>query len=480
MAGIALFRADASSSIGSGHVRRCIAIAQALRGWRCHFAVSEESLTTVPELAHGAFDVRVLTPAAHFDPSALSACLPDGCDLLVVDHYGIDCKYETSVPIHQVLAIDDLANRPHDCDVLVDATPGRISGAYQGLVPSDATLLLGGAYAPLRTAFAIARERRRGRRIGRRLFVNFGGTDPDDVTGQVLDTLAAMTRPDGLEVDVVIGHGTRHGAAIADRVAEMDFVRLHVAPPEPAAIMLGCDVAIGAGGVSALERCALGLPSVLMVIAENQRLVTEGVVRGGGGVFASTAADAVHMALDLVNEPGTLDRTGRSAMVLCDGRGAARIALWIDPSTANDGRSVRLRPAVAEDESRVLAWQRQPGTRRYAREPRVPTENEHHAWFVARLADPDCLLNILLHGSEAAGVIRLDRREEGYEISVNVDSSCQGQGIGRAGLSLARRLIPEVSILAHVKGDNTASRALFRRAGYKVEGAWLVDRPQAP
>ena len=480
---LALFRADASAAIGSGHVRRCLSVAAALKrdGWTCRFAVGEESLTVVPELIAGDFETRALKPAALRDPEELHRSAPEGCDLLVVDHYGLDRAYESSARrfARQVLAIDDLADRDHDCDALVDATAGRNAGDYAAHVPARADLLLGPAYAPLRPEFAIARARRTTHsRDHRRMLINFGGTDPDDATGSVLAALSDMRLPADLHVDVVLGHGARHAAQVTARISAMsDRFQLHLDAPDMVALLAASDIAIGAGGVSALERCCLGLPSILIVIADNQRLVAASLAGAGAARLARVGKDAAQQAIALLEDRPAQRSMTTIAASLCDGRGAARIAAWIDPERAKDGAPVRLRPVTADDEAVTLAWQQQPETRRFARDARVPTPEEHRAWFAARRIHPDCLYNIVLHGDEPAGTVRLDRRDGGWEVSIGIDAARHGIGLGRSALALARRLVPEAPLLAEILPGNDASRALFARAGYAKDGPWYVNRP---
>lgn len=480
---LALFRADASAAIGSGHVRRCLSVAAALKrdGWACRFAVAEESLAVVPELIAGEFETRALEPAALRDVGSLARSTPDGCDLAVVDHYGLDRTYEASLRgfAQRVLVIDDLADRDHDCDVLIDATAGRYVDDYVPHVPGGTDILLGPAYAPLRPAFAALSARRATHlRDHRRMLINFGGTDPDDATGAVLTALSTMRVPDDLHIDVVLGHGARHAARATKQLAAMsDHFRLHLDAPDMALLLAEADIAIGAGGVSALERCCLGVPSILIVIADNQRLVASSLAKAGAAQIARDAADAVARAMTLLENRAARNAMAAAAASLCDGRGAARIAIWIDPEHAKDGKIVRLRPVAADDEAMTLAWQKQPETRRFARDARVPTADEHRAWFAAKSADPDCLFNIVLHGGAPVGTIRLDRRDAGWEVSISVDTALHGAGIGRAALALARRLVPEAPLLAQILSGNEASHVLFARAGYVQDGSWYVNRP---
>jgi RimJ/RimL family protein N-acetyltransferase len=160
----------------------------------------------------------------------------------------------------------------------------------------------------------------------------------------------------------------------------------------------------------------------------------------------------------------------RSA-VICDGRGAQRIAMRIQPEKVVGGKPVWLRPATPDDLEITYEWQTQPETRRFGRNNAVPTRAEHESWFSARLQDPASILNVIVCDGEAVGTLRLDRLDWlAYEISIVVSTSFYGRGIGLAVLELARRLVPEARLKAEILPGNTRSEALFTKAGYLPTG----------
>jgi UDP-2,4-diacetamido-2,4,6-trideoxy-beta-L-altropyranose hydrolase len=479
---IALIRADASATIGTGHVRRCLALAHALARarWTCRFAVGEESLVVVPELLETRFEVRTLPPGASRNARALAATAGE-CDLLIVDHYGLDRAFETDCRrfARRILVIDDLPGRNHDADALVDPTPGRSAEARLGHAPAGASLLVGPAFAPLRSELSAARFRPREKKVGeRRLVVSFGGTDPDDATGRFLEALTDTPLP-GWRVDLILGRGARHAARVREIASRAGkHIQFHLDPPHMVELLAGADLALGAGGVSALERCCLGLPSVLLVIADNQRGAADALAAAGAVAPAADTREAMAAVRALASDEARRARMAAAAMALCDGRGAQRIMLRLDPPRARDDRPVFLQPATMGDSDMLLHWQRQPETRRYARVPMPPDEATHRAWFAARLASPDCLPNIVFHDTEPAGMLRLDRKgEKGWEVSILIDAARHGRGIGAAALAAARRLVPEASLLAEVLPENTASHALFARAGYRRMNGWYEAKP---
>ncbi len=486
----AVFRADASAAIGAGHVRRCLALAQALEGegWRIAFAAGAGSREAVPELAGRGRRVLDLAADEADEAAALAARWPEGCELLVVDHYGRDARFESACRpwARRILAIDDLAGRAHDCDLLVDpSAPGDTEAARPGRA-AGCRALLGPAYALLRPEFAdlrLAMAARPSRAERPRILISLGATDPRNATGRVLRDFADS--PFSADIDVVLGGGAPHLAEVRAAAARLrPEAKVHVEPPRPWDLMAAADLAVGAPGTAAWERACLGLPGVLIVTADNQRGVAARLADAGAAVVLGDAAAlqpgaVVGAVAALAADDARRHGMSRRARALCDGLGARRVAAEVDPPRARDGAPVRLRPAAMADAEPMLAWQRHPGTRRFARNPRVPERDEHLAWLAAKLDDPGCILNLVLHHDEAAGVLRLDRLKAGaFEVSIAIAPERHRLGLAAAALALARRLLPEAELRAEVLPENEASAVLFRRAGYEPLGdGWHASRP---
>lgn len=400
-------------------------------------------------------------------------------DLLVVDHYGLDATYEQSVRAwaDRILAIDDLADRTHAADLLLDQTLGRKPADYAGL--HEGPMLLGSAYALLRPAFqrsrAAALERRHSSEV-RRILISFGAVDSVNATRTALDAIV-LAAPHSA-IDIVLGSSAPHLRAVREHIAGTPKATLHVDVADMAYLIAEADLAIGAPGTSAWERCCLGLPTLLLTIAENQRTNAAALHAAGAALDLGwhEHADVATLASALRSIAGAGDKRwlmGQSAAALCDGRGAFRVALALLSSrTARDGGSVILRAAVEEDGAAMLGWQRDPSTRRFARNPAVPSQADHFAWLARKLADPDCLLAIVEHGGSAAGILRLDRRagqDLAYEVSIVTAPEKRGLGLAPAALALGRELAPGADLVAEVLPANAASLALFERAGYQRE-----------
>lgn len=320
-----VFRADASPTLGSGHIMRCLTLATALRdaGFSCGFSSNAEAQATVPALARSEFPVT-----ASGEP--LKNFWPDGCDLLVVDHYQLDAEWESEMRgwAKRVLVIDDLANRPHDCDLLLDQTPGR-QGAYARLVPAGCQELLGPRFALLRPQFAAKRNEALARRGGplRTVAIGFGSADPNDLTSLALEAIEAS----GLDVvvEVLLSASAPHIQRVRFLAAGLSSqVVVHVDVDCVAEIFARADLAIGAGGTSSWERCALGLPSLVVLIADNQRLIGETLNQCGAvslvGWHPQVSVKELTTALTLLDNEAR-HRMATAAANVTDGEGVTRV-----------------------------------------------------------------------------------------------------------------------------------------------------------
>jgi UDP-2,4-diacetamido-2,4,6-trideoxy-beta-L-altropyranose hydrolase len=333
MAPFVIFRADAAPALGGGHVQRCLALAETLieAGWRTGFAFRGETLKTVPALAASPHRLLPLEGAEKDEVAQLSANVGGRCDLLVVDHYGRGVDFEMAGRQlgGRIMVIEDRPGRRHDCDLLLDPTPGREAADYRDLVPNGCTLLLGPSYALLSPQFAKVRAAalsRSRRAVPKRIFVSMGMTDPRNFTEPVLQGIAAGSA--GLSVDVVIGSAAPHLAGLRRLIDNLKLdARLHLDADNVAELMGAADLAVGAAGSSSFERCCLGLPSLVVVVADNQRDIAAGLDGAAELLGLDDLAGAVAAGIKrLCADANVRVAMAKAAAALCDGRGAARVA----------------------------------------------------------------------------------------------------------------------------------------------------------
>ncbi len=331
--GHVVLRADASAEIGTGHVVRCRTLGEALlsRGWTATL-VSRRLDRRLGRSVDVAGIERLELPLSlpiDAEPRYLARTLRRPVDLLVADHYAIGAHWLTAARdwAATLLSIDDLADRAQPVDLLLNQNLGVAARQYIGLVPAFARVLAGPRYALVRPAFADAHRLRRVRsgRVERAL-VLMGGSDAPDVTRRA----AAGVVDAGISVDVVVGPLYRHLAALRSWAAGRALVRLHVDPHGLVGLMEDADLAIGAPGSASWERCAVGLPTVLVILAQNQvdpgrRLVDVGAARSLGWQTDVTSADVTRMVRSLAEDPTTVRAMSEVAASVTDGRGTARM-----------------------------------------------------------------------------------------------------------------------------------------------------------
>jgi len=331
-------RSDSSLEIGTGHMSRCLALAAVLqrRGAKVEFICQDLPGNLMGEALKRGHAVHCLSGEGSEECVRLLKSIPR-FDAFVLDRYGFDAQWERPIRplVGRFLVIDDLADRPHDCDVLVDANFGPdYINRYDRLVPSNCQLLLGPSYALLRAQFSDLRAEAETIRMTpariERLLVFFGGIDITNETSKTLEALHGLRRSD-LYVDVVLGLNNPHRRAIEERLREHSNLRLHVQAENMAELMLSAQLALGAGGTASWERLSLGLPSIVISVASNQTQACLNLAKAGYHFFLG---EAHHVSLESIQvaiaERISLAQETRSCglngMRLVDGLGCKRVS----------------------------------------------------------------------------------------------------------------------------------------------------------
>lgn len=345
-------RADASLVIGTGHIMRCLTLANAMRqaGHELIFICRNYDGNMIKFLSDTGYNVLELEApprrpgtddwfgiTQEADCTEAIEVLPEGIDLIVVDHYGFDESSESRLRKHvrKIMVIDDLANRPHNCDLLLDQNlVEKIHERYRRLADS-ATLLLGPDFALVRPEFRTHRDFSLARRAAGELgscLVFMGGSDPSDDTrkalGGILDSGRTWKR-----IDVVIGASYQHVQALEDKCRKLPEVRLHIQTQHMAELMMEADLAITAGGSVSWEKCVLGVPSLAVVQADNQAAIVSKLAAVGALVNLGDAKGLGSEAYSAALARLTGDRLkalSAAAALVCDGAGTTRVLDAID------------------------------------------------------------------------------------------------------------------------------------------------------
>jgi len=367
-----LFRADASLQIGSGHVMRCLSLADALRsaGAECEFICRAHPGHLIDFIESKGFKAHALMvettgqapqtdssealPAhAHWLGVSWQRDAQECAEILVseqpawlvLDHYALDEQWERSLrhAYRKLLVIDDLADRSHECDVLLDQNLGREAAHYLHRVPARCQLLVGAQFALLRPEFHRLRtfslQRRANSSLGQ-ILISMGGVDLPNATQAVLQALRHCPLPANCRITVVMGATAPWLNAVSAEAQSIPWpTEVVVNVSNMAERMAQSDLAIGAAGSTSWERCCLGLPTLMVTLAENQVAGATALQSAGAALWIGDVANIEQNLQPLVAaclQEGALSRMSAAAAAICDGRGLESV---VDYLTRNEGGS---------------------------------------------------------------------------------------------------------------------------------------------
>ncbi|WP_420848687.1 UDP-2,4-diacetamido-2,4,6-trideoxy-beta-L-altropyranose hydrolase [Pseudomonas silesiensis] len=512
------FRVDASLQIGTGHVMRCLTLADALKlqGSECQFICREHPGNLIDHILSKGFQVHVLPlkgpTTANLSDVSVSPAEPqpahatwlgstqeedaDKCtailseqifDWLIVDHYALDARWETALKAHyqKLMVIDDLADRPHQCDLLLDQTFGRDSNDYTPWVPDTCTLLCGSEYSLLRPEFAALRcyslQRRRDWKL-EHLLITMGGVDKDNATGQILEALKSTKLPDNCHITVVMGATAPWLEDVRLQALQMPWpTTVKAGISDMAQLMADSDLAIGAAGATSWERCCLGLPTLMLVLAANQRKVAHGLEHAGavqvlqGPEEISTRLP--HLLNELVSSPCLRERMSRAATEIADGHGVASIIQQLGSKlTANVPTGSRVRSMTREDLELVLGWRNHDEVRRYMYTQDEISLADHTRWFEKASQDASRHLLIFEDDGVPLGFINIHKIAPGGIADWGFYAAPEaprgtGRRLGEAALQYAFSHAALHKICGQALSYNERSIKFHLKLGFQQEGS---------
>lgn len=489
-----VIRADASSYIGSGHIMRCLVLADALKrdGHAVVFATRPQSGDLTSLIKQRGFSIYALQQPSNWlvpsttadyvawlqvsehDDAQECATAFDSADLVITDHYGISTQWHKVVKQAyncKVIAIDDLV-RAHAADLIIDQTLLREPSEYHLLNPKTTTLT-GTQYAIINNHFSHRHSSQLTASDALsntpRLLLSMGGIDDPNATLLVLNVLKESANPP--ITTVLLSPRATHYKSVTEFALEHSAWLTHIDfVDDMADLMCKHDIAIGAPGSTSWERACVGLPSIVIALADNQQTICKNLEAVGAAI--SVELNAINKNLMIAYKQLIKNYSEMRAinLNLCDGKGVDRIMKQINKLFNN---TLSLRFATSKDIEQVYNWQCEPETRRYALNKNVPSLAEHTTWMTRKLESENNYFYIIeLAASKcekkiSVGVVRLDQSgEETYTISIFITPEHFGKGIAKYALKQIDILHPKEFINAVVLKENTASQALFSRAGY--------------
>ena len=352
------FRTDASDKIGKGHVIRCLKLASAMRmhGAECYFICRKHEGNLIKRIQKEKFKVYVLNNfkdsekrkindssnlvhskwlGADWETDAKDTIMTLGlmkADLIVVDHYALDNRWEQRLRPYtkSIMVIDDLADRNHDCDFLLNQNLGSSADLYKNLIPRNCYQFYGPNYALIDPIYQLTRSKLKPRlsKISRVLIYFGSGKDSIRLIENILIILNEPKLYD-LKIDIVIDDKIKHLSTIHKILKVKKNIRVYSNLSDLAVLMLNADIAIGAGGSTTWERCCLGLPTILIVSAINQKLTAESMHKAGAAIvlnkgknLTSKIKEAIFL---LLNDTDLYNKMSKKAFSICDGNGIDRI-----------------------------------------------------------------------------------------------------------------------------------------------------------
>jgi UDP-2,4-diacetamido-2,4,6-trideoxy-beta-L-altropyranose hydrolase len=486
-----VFRVDASLKIGTGHVMRCLTIARSLQG---HSNIIEficrkhkgNLIDVIRSNGFNVFDLELLENSKADDKlfyscwlrvtqkedaeDCISAIQPEKVDWLIVDHYSIDEDWEKELKQYckQIMVIDDLADRKHLCDILLDQTFGRNKEDYSSLVRKSCKLLLGSKYAILRPEFFKWRQyslKRRSNFKFNQLLISMGGIDVDNFTERVIQILDKCNLPNDIVIIVIVGKFFPNLKSIKSRLDNLVYKsEIRVDVDNMAEIMANSDIAIGAAGSSTWERCCLGLPTIQVVTADNQKYIASNLY----------SIKAIELFNETYQIPLKIEKllkfsykTSIVSSSIVDGHGIQKVVKYINFNDAHLNY-LQVMPVEPKDSSFIYSLQNKE-TRKYFINPNIPSADEHTAWFRRINNSHKSQLFILLLKGHKAGSLRLDNVDSGMiEISIIILKEYRGRGLAKKILEILEDLLPNRTLKAVIHKDNGASKKIFTLFNYDL------------
>ena len=487
-----IVRATASKKMGSGHIMRCITLAEELS--KKNDNIIEFVTQNFPEnlddlIKKKGFIVHSLKllnkrkgddkESFAFDQDqdaseTIKAIKNNIIDLIIVDHYSIDYKWERKLRpfTKKIMVIDDLANRRHDCDFVLDQNYINNQLRYENLVSTDTIKLLGPRFALLREEFyTVSQKRKKSSGKNIRLFVFFGGSDLANLTSLVLKVISKSNFK-GFYVDVVIGSLNPHKEKIQYLVSKSLHAKLHIQVDNIAILMSKADIALCAGGSSTWERMSLGLPSLIVTTAVNQEALSNDLYKDGyinllgsiNNVNERVIEDALQLA---IQNPDNLQLQSQKCKNLVDSLGARRVSnLLLGDIKAKD---LFLREANDGDCDLYWHWANDPIVRENAYQQQQITLKNHQIWYKKNLNSPNVIMLVVDSEYGPLAQVRFDRSESNFIISYSLAMQFRGFGLGKTIISKAieyLRKFKTFTVIAEVKESNVSSRKIFEKVGF--------------
>lgn len=488
-----LFRVDSSYDIGSGHIMRCLTLAQYLRNLRCecHFVMRNLDGALIDIVKANGFNTTILPTPIHeinssnqlrhahwlgvsqeLDAEQTLKSIDHVQDWVICDHYGLDETWHTIIrPMTaHILVIDDIYDRYMNCDLLLNQNLLLDPNPYEKLVPSNCNLLMGPKFSILREEFSDPLDGAPPPpHLLPRVLVYMGGVDQP---GTTLLALRALENISSIEfyVDVIVSDKNPHIDEVKLFCKNKYKFTVYVGHVNLKYLMLKATISIGAPGSTSWERCQMGLPTILISFADNQIPIAKALAHEGAGIYAGDAQNLSESNLSILISSlllnGELRESIKARMKnLVDGKGVRRI------SNAMGIPEIQLKEAISSDIDMLYLWRNDPRTRQFFHNSQEIDLKSHREWFKKCQNDPDRILLIGYIDAKPIGVLRYDISGSIATISVYLNPDRKGSGEGgmliKKGTEWLNKKYSNIDIIrAEILSGNHASISSFEFAGF--------------
>ena len=478
------FRVDSSPIIGMGHLMRCLTLANGLkkRGFECYFICRDFEGNGAQRFIGNDFPLELLSieglelnenwlgvPLEKDITDTVDIVAQTPIDWLVIDHYEIDQQWEkefrAKFPETKIMVIDDLV-RAHDCDLLLDQTYGRTEDEYRPIVSESAQLCLGTEFALLREEFIALRSQVQQKPDNNEphIFVTLGGGDQGNPLRTIGKALRELAQKYSFSATVITGDVPDEH--LSDYKSIGDNIELISFSNDIAAEMVKADFAIGAGGGTSWERCCLGLPTVVLTIADNQIEISRILNEKEASLSVLTVKQEIADAAEkLLSDPTLVAKMSENAASLCDEKGVARV---VDNIVAS---SFEFRVANNSDAKFIYDARYDGDASKFYRNKEVPSFEAHCDWLDRAFDNEDIILLCMSLCGEDVAHVRLDKKiATSGEIGICLAEAWRGRGLGQVVLQAASQYFSSfgfAEIYAELHEVNQPSVNIFSRAGYQ-------------
>ena len=497
------FRVDSSSKISAGHLMRCINLASVLKEKveSILFISREHKGNSNKLVTEKGFDLAVLNASendmekglknqtdnykdwlgvsqikdANETKDILKEYKPDW---MIVDHYSLDETWEKIISeyVKKMMVIDDLANRKHYCDFLLDHNWfEKIDNRYRNLIPENCSKFLGPEFALLKSDFSL--QKKNFNYIHeeiKTIFIFFGSTDPYNLTSMAIISLSE-SRLKHLYLKVVIGDTNIHMEEIRQLIKLRGNAELHIQVENIEQIMANSQIAIASGGVNTWERICIGLPTLFIDYADNHSIFIDDLSKNHylkylGNYKKINSKNLTSSIIDFISDKYFLDTQNKVCISLFDGNGCQKISKWLLGDIIK--RDWKVKKAELSDSELYWFWVNDPQVRINSNYKSYISWSNHLKWFSGKIKNDKSFLYLISIDKNFIGQVRFDEEKQYAKIDYSIAKQFRGFKLGLKMLSMAIEKYQRKSefiIFGEVYKNNIASVKIFESLNFDVK-----------